>query len=193
LTLCLAVAITACLWSWRAAVARDAAVATDGTRKEELSKLTAKEICALTPLVARQSIDPRHRVSVMDQPCTKELAGFSGRILTDVVLTFNGDKTSARRPLDHGETCGDEHITIGCDAGSDFRRCSKDSATNEHWKLRIGLNVDGDLVRGSAAVMPYKSRHDGTTTASPCAFSQGVYTNRSGQWERAEAEPDRRR
>jgi hypothetical protein len=145
-------------------------------------ELTRDDVCALVDQLAHLRVGDRPRSSIIDQPCTKELAGVSGKIAIDV-LAYRPEWSVGRRLLKRGETCGTADMVVTCDPGNADQKCPLDPAQGENWKLVFMLHSQGsDRVRGHATTVRYKPIGPGVATASPCGKREAVFERSPKGW-----------
>jgi hypothetical protein len=63
--------------------------------------LSHDDVCVLVQQIADLRVAGRSHSSIVDQPCTKELAATSGKIAVDVIF-YGADRAIGTRPLDYG-------------------------------------------------------------------------------------------
>ena len=144
--------------------------------------LSHDDVCALVQQIADLRVGGRSRSSIIDQPCTKELAATSGKIAVDVIL-YAADRAIGTRPLDYGETCGRQDIVVTCDPGKADQRCRSGPATGEDWRVVLMLHSEQvNRVRAHATVLPYKPVRKGFATASPCGKREAIFERSGKDW-----------
>jgi hypothetical protein len=144
--------------------------------------LSRDDVCALVQQIADLRVGGRSHSSIIDQPCTKELAATSGRIAVDVIL-YSGDRAIGMRPLDFGETCGRQDIVVTCDPGKADQPCRSVLGKGKDWRVALMLHSEQpNRVRAHATVLPYKPVRKGFATASPCGRREAVFERSEKDW-----------
>lgn len=127
--------------------------------------------------------------ALLEQPCTAEWAGISGRIATDVYLRSPFEPNQpVKRILPRGETCGDDQILIVCDEGDvSSKGCSRKRRIQMHPKLFIDLNrLDQSEVDATASIfVPVRQPRNKRYSAGvvfPCVEFRARFSKVSGTW-----------
>jgi hypothetical protein len=68
--------------------------------------LSRGDVCALARAIATRLFPGKPGSSLVEQPCTRELAGLHESLAADIQVGTAGVEESWRRPLDLGDTCG---------------------------------------------------------------------------------------